>query len=741
MEELSIDFQNCYGIKKLEHRFDFSKDRTVAIYAPNGVMKTSFTKTFKDFTNNKESKDFVYSKRKTVREIKNESESEVSGNSIFVIESYDSSFESKKMSSLLVNEKLKNQYDDIHKQINALKTPLLVELGKLSGLKGEIEEELSEAFTSTRDNFFKALERIEKEVLDNKEPEFLDISYSKIFNEKILKFLETKDFKNKISAYIEKYNELIGASSYFQKGVFNHNNAFVIAKNLAENGFFEANHFVTLSDKQNAQNKLTSKEDLEKVIEEEKRTILQNPELSKMFEEIDKQLTKNKDLKEFRDYLLNNKIILTELKNLDSFKKKLWISYLKEKKDSYGSLIQEYQSAKETIENIVEEAKKEQWKWEYVIDTFNKRFFVPFEVKLKNQKDVILKDEAPTVSFTFKDSNAEDFVEVEKKTLIDDVLSSGEKRAMYILNLIFEIEGRKESKEETLFVIDDIADSFDYKNKYAIIEYLKEISDDECFSQIILTHNFDFFRTLKNRLGIGYKNCFSATKNSTEIKLKNDNNYFAPFQHFKKSLHNKDKSFISMIPFARNIVEYTESPDSEKYKKLTALLHMKADTLSITKKEVAEIYNQIFSGLKADVENTEPIATMIFTLAEKYMRNTDENSELESKIILSIAIRLRAEEFMITKINNTAKSVSNIPKNQFRQLQKKYTKLTDNSSEHIKLINQVALMTPENIHLNSFMYEPILDMSNLHLKKLYQEVKKESDMANKLLEKQGQASF
>lgn len=28
-------------------------------------------------------------------------------------------------------------------------------------------------------------------------------------------------------------------------------------------------------------------------------------------------------------------------------------------------------------------------------------------------------------------------------------------------------------------------------------------------------------------------------------------------------------------------------------------------------------------------------------------------------------------------------------------------------------------MTPENIHFNSFMYEPILDMSDEHLRRLY----------------------
>ena len=43
--------------------------------------------------------------------------------------------------------------------------------------------------------------------------------------------------------------------------------------------------------------------------------------------------------------------------------------------------------------------------------------------------------------------------------------------------------------------------------------------------------------------------------------------------------------------------------------------------------------------------------------------------------------------------------------------------------QSIALIEQVNLMTPENIHLNSFMYEPILDMAPEHLKRLYVDVK------------------
>lgn len=45
---LNIDFENCYGIKKLKHEFSFSaRHHTQLVYAPNGMMKTSFAKTLK----------------------------------------------------------------------------------------------------------------------------------------------------------------------------------------------------------------------------------------------------------------------------------------------------------------------------------------------------------------------------------------------------------------------------------------------------------------------------------------------------------------------------------------------------------------------------------------------------------------------------------------------------------------------------------------------------------------------
>ena len=78
---------------------------------------------------------------------------------------------------------------------------------------------------------------------------------------------------------------------------------------------------------------------------------------------------------------------------------------------------------------------------------------------------------------------------------------------------------------------------------------------------------------------------------------------------------------------------------------------------------------------------------------------------------------------MINVINDSS-WVNTITKFQTAQFINKIKK--DNlvsSHEKLKVLELVNLITPENIHLNSFMYEPILDMSKSHLIDLYNDVK------------------
>ena len=66
---------------------------------------------------------------------------------------------------------------------------------------------------------------------------------------------------------------------------------------------------------------------------------------------------------------------------------------------------------------------------------------------------------------------------------------------------------------------------------------------------------------------------------------------------------------------------------------------------------------------------------------------------------------------MIAKINDGG-FVNGISRHQTFELIKKFKEVFPSEEKSINLLERVNLMTPENIHLNSFMYEPILDMSN-----------------------------
>lgn len=720
MNEVKVELENCYGIKKLSYDFDFSSKPTYAIYAPNGIMKTSFAKTFLDLSNNEESHDSIFKERITKRNIKDESNAEISSAEVFVILPYAQDFKCKKISTLLVNKELKEKYENIHADIDEKKEILISELKSLSGLKNDIEETFSNDFTHTPKEFFKSILRVKMEVLDKAEPAFENIVYQKIFNDKVIGFLETKDFKTKLTEYISKYNELIDSSTYFKKGVFNHNNASTIAKNLKDNGFFKANHSVSLNGKE--KKVITTEAELEEVIQEEKEGILKNPDLIKAFEDIDKAITKNQDLKGFRDYLEINQAILPELSNLNAFKQKLWISYLKRNIEAYKILESVFAKGQAAIEEITAEAKKEGTQWLQVIEEFNRRFFVPFKLLVENQEDVILKSELPRIKFVFADQS--ETASIEESELFK-VLSNGELRALYILNKIFEVEARKQSNQETLFVVDDIADSFDYKNKYAIIEYLKDISNESIFKQIILTHNFDFYRTVSSRLDMDRKNKLNTIRTVDGIELVEEKYQKNPFETWKNEFHQigKEAMLIASIPFIRNISEYAGYVDN--CKKLTSLLHIKEDTKTITIADLQAIYVDILKDKSALVlSNPTKIAlNLIYEIADTILGDTSDRIDLENKIVLAIAIRLKAEEFMINKIADDT-FWKGITKNQTSGLIKKYKALFSAEAAIIEFLEQVNLMTPENIHLNSFMYEPILDMSNEHLKQLYRDIQK-----------------
>lgn len=104
MDRVSIDLKNCYGIKALKYDFDFTGQPAYAIYAPNGVMKSSLAETFFDASAGKDSEDRIFPDRKAVRRIIDQHGSEISGERVLVIRSYDAEYGlSSKHCTLLVS--------------------------------------------------------------------------------------------------------------------------------------------------------------------------------------------------------------------------------------------------------------------------------------------------------------------------------------------------------------------------------------------------------------------------------------------------------------------------------------------------------------------------------------------------------------------------------------------------------------------------------------------------------------
>ena len=561
-----------------------------------------------------------------------------------------------------------------------------------------------------------------------------DIDYASLFNDKVYLMMKNGETGELLEEYEKKYRELVDKSLYMQQGIIDHNNYGNISIALNANGFFAANNEVVLKAKDGSTSKtLKGQKELDDLINKEKEQVLNSKEIIDLFEKINKAISKNKDTQAFNAFLQTHQDIIVEYKDIDLFKKKVWVKAFLYYEHLLDELINDYNKAQEDLKKLRDDAREQVTDWKKALDLFKERFFVPFSIEPSNQEDVILNMELPSFKYIFSDSRGKK--EVTKDDLLN-VLSTGERRAYYILNMIFQILVAKKQGKECFVVLDDISESFDYKNKYAIIEYISDISeytdanDEKLFKILLLTHNFDFYRTVSSRI-TKPGNSFIAFADSDKIKLEKGQYTKNIFMYYKKSLVNKysDNIMVASIPFVRNLIEYTEGDDNEDYLTLTSVLHYKENTRKITLKQIQDIFNKYWfkkepTTFAVDRES-ESVYDILIQESEKI---TDiEKLEIENKLILSMAIRLIGEEYMQNKIISDVANGKDIlkgifsNKNQSAWLIKEYKKhINDDAMNTLEI---VAMITPENIHLNSFMFEPILDMSLKHLYKIYYDVK------------------
>ncbi|MUU21224.1 hypothetical protein F7191_01390 [Helicobacter pylori] len=714
-----INIENCYGIGKIQEKFlDFSKSNSYLLYAQNGVFKTSFAKSLTDLINNEMPKDNFYPNRRSKIEIEFNGK-KISKENVAVFHSYDEKFSSEdSVTTFMAKSDLKQQYDNILSELEKEKKALLKSLRDIaSGF--DYEKEIKTIKNEKNKNFYEILDTYLTEI-ENSEKHY-SFEYHDIFD----RSKKVKDFVNKhrdlIEQYFNKYQELLSQSEIFKhmnSGDFGTNHADDLKKALENNRFFKANHSLKI-----AREEITNYQKLSDIFENEKNRILNNEELKESFDKIEKVINANKELKAFKDAINKDNTLLTELLDYDSFRKKVLFSYLKQVIQNVKSLVNLYREKKPKIEEIIKQANKDQKEWESVIEIFNQRFLVPFKVELQNQKDILLNKDTAQFRFIFSDNNQD--MNVQKEDL-QKHLSGGEKRALYILQILFEIEARKRSDEVQLLVFDDISDSFDYRNKYAIIEYLKDLQECRQFKLLVMTHNFDFYRTLASRLDIPREQIKMIRKNDAREIIFENGGYLKSFIKCIRDSE-KDKDFFTLIPFVRNLIEYTSSQADKdsNYITLTNCLHMKKDTKTIPIQDISKIFDSVFGKerkkKKIEKDNSKLYFQAIYDIAEEIYNDKDCNHiELQNKIILSMAIRLKAKEWILNKLNKLNQEFKS-EKNQTRELYDATKK--ELSDDEKRVIQKVLIITPENIHINSFMFEPILDISLDHLYACLEKVK------------------
>lgn len=723
MNVLSVDFENCFGIGKLKHDFKFeeNKSNTFLIYAPNGTMKTSFARTF-DLLSKNEAKNLPCDRIYTTRVSKHEvlvDGSPISPESILVVNAEDNSFDaSNKISSFIASKELKQQYDTIYKDLDERKGDYIKRLKTVSQ-STDCESEFWSTFRlNNRESFFEILMRVAANLSDK--PDKYRFKYNDVFDKKqnVKKFLD----KNEpvLEQYVSDYKSLVSSSKLFKgdgENSFGTYQANELLKSIDDNSFFDAGHKFVLEDG----TEINDAQTLKTIVQEEIDRIINDKKLKGAFEKVDKAIATNVELRSFRKVIDNNNLILVELKDYESFKKKVWMSYLSELKSESEDLVGYYLSKKAELEAIIVESKKEISLWKDIIETFNARFYVPFKVLLTNQDDIILKLETANLEFEYFDER-EGAVRQKREDLLD-VLSKGEQRAYFILQFLFEIESRKSSEDKNIIIFDDVADSFDYKNKFAIIEYIKDLHLSDVFRMIILTHNFDFYRTVFSRLDLKRSAVYMATKsNVKEIHFYNGQYKNDLFKHFIGRFR-EPKVFISLIAFVRNLIEYADSEECDDYRTLTSCLHQKENTLSLSANDIHEIFKLRLPKLASkpiEFGNNSFLDLIFQTAASICADPKIDEVALENKIALAIAIRLMSERYMISKLPEYDLSVKT--SNQTSKLYQLYRKEFPFCPSLITL-GKVNLMTPENIHINAFMYEPLIDMSVYHLRDLYQEVR------------------
>lgn len=699
-------FQNAYGIKSLKLNLENSDlNKSSVIYAPNGVFKSSFSKAIYELSRGNGTKVKDRLSEKLFECVISVNDKQYTQNdkleNVLVysreieINNLDGNMEYVSQLTLSVDKrteliKIKKEVSDLVKKIRDLyKTANLTEkkVADILNINSSLEELKIEELRE----LLNAID-IQVPVDGADDLDFKDLA-TKAYD------VINSDFEEKAKKYINAIEKQLDSEVFDIN--FSPSDGEGFLKSVLSTNFLSNRRKIVING-----NEFADKDKLEKFMREKISEITEkNPEIFAAKEELKKAIGSSESGKKLIEIIEQGN--MKEIGILSHGKKAIVFTALKNKLNfDLSEELSNLNNIVLSVSQLEKEAENYETRFEDAIRIHEDRFKPPFIVLIKDKHDAVLGLKTPEITFR---PNRNFFAERDYKGT-SEILSSGERTALNIINFIVEYETT--DKENTTVILDDIVETFDYRNRIAFIQYIDEMDRSNSIV-ILLTHNYEFYRTvmLQTKLnGLAAHNDKNGVTNivtDSKLNLKVE-------QLFKVDTM---PQYIFCLPFARGIYQYLDNKEKSEF--FLNLFHIKENTKSI---EIGKISDELLDlGLlvrfNIDEYKNKKYFDVLVDLSNSIIKDGITYYDIRQKLIISIACRLLAEDIMI---QGDYSRIQNISDKQTRTLRNNLAAMLSDSIK--RLVDKVLLCTSEFIHMNSFMYEPLVDIDPKDLGDLYKEL-------------------
>jgi len=713
-------FENIYGIKKVTGIENMK--RINVIYAPNGTAKSSLADGLQCISQNKPIDDYsdvYHNLENPVFEI------DVDGN--ICTETNHIAFDVLKYSgvndfdlnhnlqysNIVISESIRNQINVSINQINAAQQAIKNLVDSIFVTKKDtkpFKDSIALIGNTTADDpdlYLKLIQNIDFTSLQLP-VQVTENMFISLVSEKAKKSCDNQEVINGATNYFQIVNNKKNQNNIFEID-FTIDNLIDFHNNAIKNNYYKS----TAPERKLFINNIQyDKDGIQELINNEINNKYGSEDAKTIFDSIKKTLGKNTKVV---DQLNAYPQLIPFLNNYNNLINKLFVTICSNIKNELISeliAIQNAQSKINTISNnsIVNDNKiTEIWK------KFQSRFkFKKFDLKIENQFNAVIGKELPR--FVKYIPNTTEKI-TDPKILR---FSTGEIKTYNLINFILTVETKILDNQEFTIILDDAVDSFDYKNKYGIIDYLLDIKDNPNVQMIILTHNFDFYRSAILALGKGNPelNQYFAYKNSNdEINfslITGTQKYYLEFTNFNSWKNNPTISqYFALIAFSRNIIQLETSGRNTALIDLDNYLHFDNSLIGKTLNDLQLILNPKMNiNLPATCTPNDLYLIKLSEIIENIINNRIIVIEidLEYKLAIGLYIRIFLERYLTLLYKSNTNIYPTITNTYARtrdliNLTKPYL-----LNEDLEKVIEANVISPAYIHANSFMYEPLIDV-------------------------------